>query len=171
LNLAVMRDAARQTTRTTAYIFPIMIGATAFALVLRGLGGDELIERSMLGLPFGPAGTVLAILFICFLLGFFLDWIEITLVVLPLVLPVVVKLGYDPEWFTAICAVLLQTSFLTPPVGFSLFYLKGVAPRGVTTGQIYRGIVPFTPIILFTLVICFLWQDLILWLPQTAYGY
>jgi len=170
VNLQVLRDTGRQTTRTTAYIFAIILGATAFALVLRGLGGDQMIERLLTGLPFGPTGVVICILFIGFLLGFFLDWIEITLVVLPLVAPVVKSLGFDPVWFTILFAVVLQSSFLTPPVGFSLFYLKGVAPEGVTTGQIYRGIIPFNVMIFLTLVILFLFEDLVLWLPAAAYG-
>lgn len=170
LSLKVLQEAGRQTTRTTAYIFGIILGATAFALVLRGLGGDQMIERLLTALPFGPTGVVICILFIGFILGFFLDWIEITLVVLPLVAPVVQGLGFDPVWFTILFAVVLQSSFLTPPVGFSLFYLKGVAPEGVTTGQIYRGIIPFNIMIFLTLVILFLFEDLVLWLPRAAYG-
>lgn len=170
LNLKVIREAGRQTTITTAYIFAIMIGATAFSLVLRGLGGDELIAEALKSLPFGPVGIVVAILFFTFILGFFLDWIEITLIVLPLVLPVVKSLGYDPVWFTVTFAVVLQSSFLTPPVGFSLFYLKGVAPKSVSTMDVYRGIIPFNVMIFALIVLCFMFKDLILWLPKTAYG-
>ncbi len=170
LNTKVIRESGRQTTVTTAYIFAIMIGATAFSLVFRGLGGDELIAEALKSLPFGPTGIVIAILLFTFILGFFLDWIEITLIVLPLVLPVVKLLGYDPVWFTVTFAIVLQTSFLTPPVGFSLFYLKGVAPKSVTTMDIYRGVIPFNLIIGLMIVLCFLFKDLILWLPKTAYG-
>jgi tripartite ATP-independent transporter DctM subunit len=170
LNLKVVREAGRQTTITTAYIFAIMIGATAFSLVLRGLGGDELIAEALKSLPFGPTGIVIAILLFTFILGFFLDWIEITLIVLPLVLPVVKSLGFDPVWFTVVFAVVLQSSFLTPPVGFSLFYLKGVAPPEVRTTQIYRGIIPFNVMIFVMVVLCFWVKDLILWLPKVAYG-
>lgn len=170
LNMKVVREAGRQTTVTTAYIFAIMIGATAFSLVLRGLGGDELIAEALKSLPFGATGIVIAILFFTFVLGFFLDWIEITLIVLPLVLPVVKSLGYDPVWFTVTFAVVLQSSFLTPPVGFSLFYLKGVAPKTVKTVDIYRGIMPFNAMIFVLIVLCFAFKDLILWLPKTAYG-
>ena len=166
----VLRETCWQTTQTTAYIFAIMIGAAAFSLVLRGLGGDAMIERALASLPFGPRGTVISILLVCFLLGFLLDWIEITLVVLPLVMPVIEKNGFDTVWFTVMFAIVLQTSFLTPPVGFSLFYLKGVAPPSLTSAQIYRGIMPFVLIIMIGLVICFIWQDLILWLPRVVYG-
>lgn len=170
LDLAVLRDTCLRTTRTTAYIFAIILGATAFSLVLRSLGGDRLIEHALGSLPFGPTGTVIAILFGAFLLGFVLDWIEITLVVLPLVAPVIHDLGFDPIWFTVLFAVVLQTSFLTPPVGFSLFYVKGVAPPEITTLQIYRGVVPFNVIILVVLGVCFAFEDLVLWLPRIAYG-
>ena len=103
------------------------------------------------------------------MLGFFLDWIEITLIVLPLVGPVMQSMGVDPVWFCVMVAVVLQTSFLTPPVGFALFYLKGVAPPEVTTRDVYRGIVPFVGLILVCVVMVYLWKDLVLWLPSVAY--
>ena len=159
----------RETTRTTAFIFGILIGATMYSLVLRGLGGDELIERTLLDLPFGPTGIVITILFVTFLLGFFLDWIELTLIILPLVSPVVVLLGFDPVWFTVLFAVCLQTSFLTPPVGFAIFYLKGVAPPGVDAPTIYRGVVPFILLQLLGLAVIFNWEALVTWLPAQAY--
>jgi tripartite ATP-independent transporter DctM subunit len=142
LNMSVLREVLFETTRTTAFIFAVLLGATAYSLVLRGLGGDELIERALLGLPFGPSGIIISILFATFLLGFFLDWIELTLIILPLVSPVVFNLGFDPVWFTILFAVCLQTSFLTPPVGFAIFYLKGVAPEGVDVVTIYKGVFP-----------------------------
>ena len=143
LNLGVFRHVIQETTKTTAYIFAIFLGATAYSLVLRGLGGDELIEGLLKGLPFEPVGVIIAILFFTFILGFFLDWIEITLIVLPLVSPVVVDLDFDLVWFTVLFAVCLQTSFLTPPVGFSIFYVKGVAPKSMPVSTIYRGVIPF----------------------------
>ena len=158
LNWMVVREVVEQTSKTTAFIFAIFLGATAFSLVLRGLGGDELIEGALKSLPFGPTGVIIAILFFTFLLGFFLDWIEITLIVLPLVAPVVTHLGFDLVWFTVLFAVCLQTSFLTPPVGFALFYLKGVAPEGVTVGNIYRGVIPFILLQLFGLSLVFVWK-------------
>ncbi len=166
----VMREVLDETTRTTAFIFAVLLGATAFSLVLRGLGGDELIEGALLGLPFGATGIVICILIATFLLGFFLDWIELTLIILPLVSPVVVNLGFDPVWFTILFAVCLQTSFLTPPVGFAIFYLKGVAPEGIDVGTIYRGVVPFIALQLIGLVILFNWEALVTWLPAQAYG-
>ncbi len=170
LSLNVIREVCQQTTKTTAFIFAIFLGATAFSLVLRGLGGDELIERALNALPFGKDGIVIAVLAFAFFLGFFLDWIEITLIVLPLVGPVIANMGYDLVWFTVLFAVVLQTSFLTPPVGFSLFYLKVVAPPEVTVRHIYIGIIPFILIQLAGAVLCFMWEDLITWLPRAAYG-
>ena len=170
LSKSILTDVVRETTRTTAFIFAILIGATAFSLVLRGLGGDELIERTLLGLPFGPTGVVITILLFTFLLGFFLDWIELTLIILPLVAPVVTSLGFDPVWFTVLFAVCLQTSFLTPPVGFAIFYLKGVAPPDIDAITIYRGVVPFIALQLLGLVAIFQWESLVTWLPSQAYG-
>jgi tripartite ATP-independent transporter DctM subunit len=170
LDLSVFREVLQQTTRTTSFIFAIFLGATAYSLVLRGLGGDELIEGALKGLPFGPHGIIISILFFAFILGFFLDWIEITLIILPLVGPVVVDLGFNLVWFTVMFAVCLQTSFLTPPVGFALFYLKGVAPPGITVGTIYRGVIPFIILQLIGLSVVFAWEDLVTWLPRVAYG-
>ncbi len=170
LNLSVLNEVLHETTRTTAYIFAILIGATAFSLVLRGLGGDELIERWLLGLPFEPSGVVLAILFATFLLGFFLDWIELTLIILPLVSPVVVNLGFDPIWFTILFAVCLQTSFLTPPVGFAIFYLKGAAPKSIETTTVYRGVLPFIAMQTLGMLVIFNWQGIVTWLPAQAYN-
>jgi len=170
LSRADMRDVLQETTRTTAFIFAVLLGATAFSLVLRGLGGDELIEGALLGLPFEPTGIIVCILLATFILGFFLDWIELTLIVLPLVSPVVVNLGFDPVWFTVLFAVCLQTSFLTPPVGFAIFYLKGVAPEGINVMTIYRGVTPFIILQLIGMLIIFNWDALVTWLPQQAYG-
>jgi tripartite ATP-independent transporter DctM subunit len=169
LSRAAFRDVLAETTRTTAFIFGVLLGATAFALVLRGLGGDELIARALLGLPFEPNGIIICILIATFLLGFFLDWIELTLIILPLVSPVVVALGFDPIWFTVLFAVCLQTSFLTPPVGFAIFYLKGVAPPGVDVATIYRGVIPFILLQLLGLAIIFYWEAVVTWLPAQAY--
>ncbi len=167
--MRVLQEVLFETTRTTAFIFAVLIGATAFSLVLRGLGGDVLIERVLLNLPFDPSGIVICILLATFILGFFLDWIEITLIILPLVSPVVVSLGFDPVWFTVMFAVCLQTSFLTPPVGFAIFYLKGVAPDDIGVLTIYRGVAPFVALQLLGLVIIFNWQALVTWLPAQAY--
>ncbi|MEM7466339.1 MAG: TRAP transporter large permease subunit, partial [Pseudomonadota bacterium] len=122
-----------------------------------------------LSLPYEKEGIVVAILVATFLLGFFLDWIELTLIILPLVSPVVVGLGFDPVWFTVLFAVCLQTSFLTPPVGFAIFYLKGAAPAGLEVSTIYRGVVPFVLLQLLGLVIIFKFADIVTWLPGQAY--
>lgn len=170
LNLAVLWSVAVRTTLTTAFIFAIFIGATAFALVMRGLGGDQLIERALEAIPFGATGVVLTVLFFAFLAGFFLDWLEITLIFLPLVGPVVVGLGFDPIWFVIVFAVALQTSFITPPVGFSLFYLKGAAPPEIATRDVYRGIVPFVAIQLAVVLTMVFVPTLVTWLPTLVYG-
>ncbi len=169
INVQVMKDVLFETTRTTAFIFAVLIGATAFSLVLRGLGGDELIERVLLDLPFDASGIVICILLVTFILGFFLDWIELTLIILPLVSPVVADLGFDPVWFTVMFAVCLQTSFLTPPVGFAIFYLKGVAPASIDVRSIYKGVAPFVALQVLGLIIIFNWQSLVTWLPAQAY--
>jgi tripartite ATP-independent transporter DctM subunit len=165
LNWAVLKEVGMKTTLTTAFIFGIFLGATLFAVVMRQLGGDEFISQSLRALPFGPSGIVLAILGIAFLAGFFLDWLEISLIMLPLVAPVVVALGFDQIWFIVLFAVTLQTSFLTPPVGFSLFYLKGVAPPEVSIIDIYKGIIPFVLMQVLAVLMVFLFPQLVLWLP------
>jgi tripartite ATP-independent transporter DctM subunit len=170
LDLATIRQVGIETTLTTAFIFGIFIGATAFALVMRSLGGDEFIAHLLKSLPFGPNGIVIFILFIAFVAGFFLDWLEITLIMLPLVAPVIKDLEFNLVWFVVIFAVCLQTSFLTPPVGFSLFYLKGVVPKEITTAHIYRGIIPFVLLQLFALAMSFMFPQLVLWLPRFMYG-
>ena len=180
LNFKVIREVLHAAFNTNAYIFGILIGATCFALVLRGLGGDEFIERTLTALPFGSYGIIVFILFCVFLLGFFLDWVEITLIILPLVAPVVGRLGLAIEgygvvdrpelvWFLILVAVTLQTSFLTPPVGFALFYLKGVAPAEVQLSDIYKGVVPFIILQLFSLIVIALWPQLVTWLPAMVY--
>ena len=168
LNLGVFRHVLQETTKTTAYIFAIFLGATAYSLVLRGLGGDELISGMLKGLPFEPIGVIVAILFFTFILGFFLDWIEITLIVLPLVSPVVVDLNFDLVWFTVMFAVCLQTSFLTPPVGFAIFYVKGVAPKEMPVSTIYKGVIPFIILQVLGLSMIFYWQGIVTWLPSIS---
>jgi tripartite ATP-independent transporter DctM subunit len=170
LSLKVLHEVVVQTTTTNAFIFGILVGASMFALVLRGLGGDELIESTLIGLDLGPNGTLFVILLIVFLLGFVLDWIQIILIVLTLVAPVVKAFGFDINWFMILFAVCLQTSFLTPPVGFALFYLKGVAPPEVTVRHIYRGVVPFICIQLIGLAIVYLFPAIVTWLPTQAYS-
>lgn len=181
VNWKVLKEVSVATFNTTGYIFGIFVGATCFAVVLRSLGGDEFIESALTGLPLGPYGVMIVILGTVFALGFFLDWIEITLIILPLLAPVVSALGIDVNnygvidnaelvWFAVLVAVSLQTSFLTPPVGFALFYLKGVAPKEVVLLDIYKGVVPFIILQLIGLVVVALYPQLVIWLPAVAYG-
>lgn len=169
LGYQTIKDSLFSTTKTTSFIFAIFFGATAFSVVLRGLGGDEVIEAALTGLPFGPNGILMIILMVVFLLGFFLDWVEITLIILPLVAPVVQTLGFDLVWFTILFAVCLQTSFLTPPVGFALFYIKGVCPPEIKVANIYRGVAPFIILQLLGLSLIYLFPKIVTWLPSVAY--
>jgi tripartite ATP-independent transporter DctM subunit len=170
LNMAVLKDVSIKTSLTTAFVFGIFLGATAFAVVMRSLGGDEFIGSLLQSIPLSPEGIVVVILLIAFVAGFFLDWLEISLILLPLVGPVVSALGFDLTWFVVLFALALQTSFLTPPVGFSLFYLKGVAPPEIRTVDIYKGVIPFILIQLTAVMLVFWWEDLVLWLPAVRYG-
>ena len=166
LSLANLRGAMRGTTRMTSMVFLILIGATAFGLVFRGLGGDDLVHEYMTALPGGQWGFLLAAMLIIFLLGFFLDFIEISFIVVPILAPIAVHLGIDPLWFAVLIALNLQTSFLTPPFGFSLFYLKAAAPPEVRMQQIYRGILPFVAIQLAGLATVAMFPQIALWLPE-----
>ncbi len=180
-NFKVLKEVTINCMNTTAYIFAIFVGATIFALVLRECGGDEVIESALLGTGFGPQGLVIFVLVVVFFLGFFLDWIEISLIILPLLGPVIANLDLQVNgfgivdypnlvWFALLVAVTLQTSFLTPPVGFALFYLKGVCPPGVALTDIYRGVVPFIILQLVALTLVFLFPELVTWLPAQVYS-
>ncbi|WP_296493447.1 TRAP transporter large permease subunit [Rhodoferax sp.] len=170
LNWKVIRQVGIDTTTTTCFIFAIFIGATVFAYVLRMIGGDELISEFFKGTGFSPNGLVILVLAVVFVAGFFLDWFEIVLIILPLLAPVIKLAGLDMTWFLILVALMLQTSFLTPPVGFSLFYLKGVVPKGVTIRDIYIGVIPFVALQMMMVAICFKWPQIILWLPEQMYG-
>ena len=146
-------------------VFLILIGAAVFSLVFRGFGGDTLIEAFFEELGGGPHMALLVVMLVMFLLGFILDFIEITFVVVPVVGPVLLSMGFDPIWLGVMIAVNLQTSFLTPPFGFALFYLRGVAPDSVSTRAIYAGVLPFVLIQLLLLVLMWWWPNLVLWLP------
>jgi len=180
LDWQVLKEVTINTMNTSAYIFAIFLGATVFALVLRELGGDELIETALMSTGLDAYGLIILVLIVVFLLGFFLDWIEISLIILPLLGPVIAGLDLDingygvvdnPElvWFALLVAVTLQTSFLTPPVGFALFYLKGVCPSNVKLWDIYRGVVPFIILQLIGLILVFAFPALVTWLPSVAY--
>ncbi len=179
-NLKILKEVVVNTMNTAAYIFAIFVGATIFALILRECGGDQLIESALIGTGLGPHGLIIFVLVMVFFLGFFLDWIEISLIILPLLAPVIAGLDLQINgfgivdypnlvWFALLVAVTLQTSFLTPPVGFALFYLKGVCPPGVTLLDIYRGVIPFIILQLVALVLVFLFPELVTWLPSKVF--
>lgn len=166
----ILRDVARSTARITSMVFVIVIGAQLFSLVFRGFGGDDVVHELLGGLPGGTFGAVVVVMAVMFILGFFLDFIEITFVVVPIVAPVLLTMGIDPVWLGIMMALNLQTSFLTPPFGFSLFYLRGVAPGRVTTMNIYKGAVPFVVIQLICLAMVAWFPGLATWLPKAVFG-
>lgn len=167
LSLTTLQEIARSTMATTSMVFLILIGAALFSLVFRGFGGDELIEEFFLTLGGGPHVALLIVMLVMFLLGFILDFIEITFVVVPIVAPILLAMGFDPIWLGVMIAVNLQTSFLTPPFGFALFYLRGVADESVTTSAIYRGVIPFVGIQVGLLGLLWLLPEVVTWLPST----
>ena len=168
-NLEILNDVMRATVRMTAMVFTILVGAALFSLVFRGFGGDEMVAEFLGGLQGGVVTVLILTMALMFLLGFFLDFIEITYVVIPIIGPPILMLGIDPVWFAILVAINLQTSFLTPPFGFSLFYLRGVAPKSVPTAAIYRGAVPFVGIQLLMLGVLALVPELATWLPTVVY--
>lgn len=165
-----LREAVESTTRITSMVFLILVGASIFSLVFRGFGGDEVVRDLLHGLPGGAFGAMFVVMAIMFVLGFIIDFIEIIFVVVPIVGPVLLVMGLDPLWLGVMMAVNLQTSFLTPPFGFSLFYLQGVAPPELTTRQIYRGVLPFIGLQVVGLLLLALWPKLATWLPLVVYG-
>jgi tripartite ATP-independent transporter DctM subunit len=170
LSLETLRNVVFRTSRIAAMVFMILIGASLFSLVFRGLGGDKLIADLLTGLPGGAVTAMIIVMLVMFLLGFVLDFIEITFVVVPIVGPVLMAMGLNPIWLGVMIALNLQTSFLTPPFGFSLFYLRGVCPDEVPTSAIYRGVIPFIFIQVFLLGLLALWPRLITWLPGVIYS-
>lgn len=166
LSPTIIREIARSTMETTSMVFLILIGAALFSLVFRGFGGDEIIEAFFESLGGGPHMALLIVMLVMFLLGFILDFIEITFVVVPIVAPILLSMGFDPVWLGVMIAVNLQTSFLTPPFGFALFYLRGVAHESVATSDIYRGVIPFVLLQLALLATLWLAPDIVTWLPS-----
>jgi TRAP-type mannitol/chloroaromatic compound transport system permease large subunit len=150
-------------------VFLILIGAAIFSLVFRGFGGEELVEEFFSSIPGGVVGATMLVMIIIFLLGFILDFIEITFVVVPIVGPVLLTMGVDPVWLGVMIAINLQTSFLTPPFGFALFYLRGVAPDTVKTSDMYKGVIPFIGIQLALLAILSIFPQIVTWLPSQLY--
>jgi tripartite ATP-independent transporter DctM subunit len=170
LTVDTLRETCAASMSTTAMVFFILIGASIFSLVFRGFGGDEIVQSAFNNMPGGMWGALAIVMLVIFLLGFILDFIEITFVVVPIVGPALMAMGVDPIWLGVLIAVNLQTSFLTPPFGFALFYLRGVAPSSVATTEIYAGVVPFIVLQLLLLVLLLVWPTLATWLPQMIYG-
>ena len=170
LNLDRLQEITRSTLKISSMVFMILIGASVFSLVFRGYGGDDAVRHLLVSLPGGVIGAIMVVMLIMFLLGFVLDFIEITFVVVPIVGPVLLAMGVDPVWLSIMIAINLQTSFLTPPFGFALFYLRGVAPPAVSTAHIYRGVIPFVGIQIFALIILAIFPAIITWLPNKIYG-
>lgn len=170
LSLGRLREVAQSTTEVTSMVFLILIGAAVFSLVFRGFGGEELVEQFLTGLPGGLVGATILVMLVIFVLGFVLDFIEITFVVVPIVGPVLLAMGLDPVWLGIMIAINLQTSFLTPPFGFALFYLRGVAPASVETADMYRGVIPFIVIQLILMLMLSVWPALATWLPGLIYN-
>ena len=170
LTIQKLREVAQNTTQVTSMVFLILIGAAIFSLVFRGFGGEEVVEQFFTGLPGGVFGATLLVMVVIFLLGFILDFIEITFVVVPIVGPVLLAMGVDPVWLGIMIAINLQTSFLTPPFGFALFYLRGVAPVSVETSDMYRGVLPFIALQLMLMLMLSIWPQLATWLPALMYN-
>lgn len=170
LNIQKLREVAQTTTQVTSMVFLILIGAAVFSLVFRGFGGEEIVEQFFTNLPGGIIGATLLVMIVIFLLGFILDFIEITFVVVPIVAPVLLAMGLDPVWLGVMIAINLQTSFLTPPFGFALFYLRGVAPASVETSDMYRGVIPFIFLQLLLMLMLSIWPQLATWLPALMYN-
>lgn len=170
LNLETLKSTVFQSAKVSAMVFMILLGASLFSLVFRGFGGDEQVQSLLTGLPGGSGTVLLVVMLAMFLLGFVLDFIEITYVVVPIVGPVLLAMGINPIWLGVMIAVNLQTSFLTPPFGFSLFYLRGVTPESVPTSALYRGVMPFIGIQLMMLALLAFWPQIATWLPGRIYS-
>ena len=165
-NMTTLKAVMKETTLLTCMVFVILVGATTFGLVFRGMGGDRQLTQLITNANLGPNTFLALVMIVIFVAGFFIDFIEITFIIVPVVAPIFVSMGVDLLWIGVLIAMNLQTSFLTPPFGFALFYLKGVAPAGITTGQIYRGIVPFVIIQLLGLLVLLLFPETVTWLPK-----
>ena len=169
-DLKRLKEVMDSTLQVTSMVFLIFIGAALFSLVFRGFGGEELVHSAFTDMPGGVFGAMLVVMAVIFLLGFILDFIEITFVVVPIVAPVLLAMGVDPVWLGIMIAINLQTSFLTPPFGFALFYLRGVTPDSIPTRTIYRGVIPFIAIQLLVLILLAAFPELTTWLPEQIYG-
>ncbi|WP_026261611.1 TRAP transporter large permease [Kiloniella laminariae] len=166
----ILKPIMRSTMEISSMVFVILIGASVFSLVFRGLGGDDMVHEFLSNMPGGTYGALVVVMLVMFVLGFFLDFIEITFVVVPIVAPILLQSDISPVWLGVMMAMNLQTSFLTPPFGFALFYLRGVAPKEVTTMQIYKGVIPFVIIQIIALLILAFFPELATWLPEVIFG-
>ncbi|WP_193368822.1 TRAP transporter large permease [Pelagibius marinus] len=169
LNLSILRVVSLQTMKITSMVFLILLGASMFSLVFRGFGGDVVVEEFLSDLPGGQFTAMAVVMLIIFLLGFFLDFIEIIFVVVPIVGPILIAMGCDPLWLGVMIGINLQTSFLTPPFGFALFYLRGVAPANMRTSDIYLGVFPFIGIQLVALTLVWMFPVIVTWLPERIF--
>jgi tripartite ATP-independent transporter DctM subunit len=170
LSWTQLKETMRSTLMVTSLVFAIVLGASVFSLVFRGLGGEELVHRVLAGMPGGVSGAVLSVLFFMFILGFLLDTFEILLIIVPITAPALLFMDIDPIWLGIMIAMVLQTSFLTPPVGFSLFYLRGVAPPMIKTGDIYRGVIPFVTLQVAGMAVLWMLPQSVTWLPDAIFG-
>ncbi len=170
LNLAALQASGLESVKVNSMIFAILIGAIFFSLVFRGLGGDDAVRELLESIPGGVVTVMIVVMLFLFILGFFLDFIEITFVVVPIVAPILLMMGVDPVWLGIMIAINLQTSFLTPPFGFALFYLRGVLPPNIPSSDLYKGVIPFIGLQLFMLLLLSLFPALATWLPKVIYG-
>ena len=170
LNIGLVRQACISTATITSMVFVLLLGASVFSIVFRMLGGDDLVHQVLSDLPGGAIGALIAVMAVMFVLGFILDTFEIIFIIIPITAPVLLNLDVNPVWLGVLVGVNLQTSFMTPPFGFSLFYLRGVAPGTISTGTIYRGIVPFVGLQVIALAILLAFPELATWLPRLVFG-
>ena len=169
MSFAILKHTVQSTAKITSMIFIILFGASVFSVVFRQMGGDDLVHEFLSNIPGGATGAMIAVMITMFILGFILDTFEIIFIVLPITAPTLLLLGVDPVWLGVMIGVNLQTSFLTPPFGFALFYLRGVAPPTVTTGMIYKGAVPFVILQITVIALLFLFPEIVTWLPSLIY--
>ena len=166
INFNILNSVSNETMKITCMVFFILIGASLFSLVFRGYGGDRMIEDFLTTIPGGPFFSLLVVMLTIFILGFFLDFLQIIFVIIPIVGPSLISMGFDPVWLGIMIAVNIQTSFLTPPFGFALFYLRGVAPNEIKTSNIYKGVLPFIFLQLFLIIVLYNFPQIVTWLPN-----
>ncbi len=168
LSWATLKEATIRTARTSAMVYLVVIGASFFTTVFMRLGSAKVVENFILGLPFGPWGILITMWLVIIIMGCFLDWIGIIMIVVPLFTPIAVTLGFDPLWFSLMNIIVLQTSFLTPPFALTIFYLKGISPPGVSLGDIYKGVVPYLILMIVAVVIFSIFPEILLFVPRAA---